>query len=436
MPFIRKPERRTINSCGEINRRNKVRRSLGINWISLFHDIDENIVQDALADSEVLLLSAGTTLLKPGETNQNVYVLLSGEIGVHLENNLSQHPGINISPGECIGELSVIDGKPVSALILARTDVRVLKLSQEVFWYRLMIVPGIARNLMTTLTERMRRSNELTLKAQREQLELIHIKKELDLARQLQSCMLPPQYPLFRERLDIQVCGFMEPASDVGGDLFDAFFVDEHLLFFCIGDVSGHGIAAAMFMARTIGLLHILAMNHKQPDQLLSKLNDRLCVGNDTHIFITLFCGFLDLRCGKLSYSNGGHCAPVLFTHGKAKQLAIPKGALIGAFSDIKYSSMEYILNLGDMLFCYTDGVTEAQNQQNEAFSEGRCLDIIEQTGSLSLPSLLETMRQEVVKFTNSEILDDDCTMLAIRYPVAISMGPQCINGIDRGRLD
>jgi sigma-B regulation protein RsbU (phosphoserine phosphatase) len=418
MPFRHRPERRTSDNSWDVERRNKERRKLGVCWLPLFSDVDESAINDALADCEVLLLPAGTSLLRPGETNHNVYIILSGEITAHLDSNLSPDMAIHISLGECIGELSVIDGKPVSALILALTDARVLKLSREVFWYKLMVVPGVARNLMITLTGRMRRTNELTLKAQREQLELIHIRKELDVARQLQISMLPPQHPLFTERRDIEVCGFMEPASDIGGDLFDAFFVDRHHLFFCIGDVSGHGIAAALFMARTIGLLHILAMSNLQPDKLLENLNDRLCVGNDTNIFVTMFCGFLNVENGKLLYSNGGHCAPILSVDGKATQLTIPKGALIGAFADMKYAFMEYSLNPGDTLFCYTDGVTEAQDRTGEEFSEDRCLKIVEQSGSLSLPTLLDTVRQEVVGFTGSDILDDDCTMLAIRRPV------------------
>jgi sigma-B regulation protein RsbU (phosphoserine phosphatase) len=417
LPFRRSSERRASEDSWDINRRNSDRRRLSIDWVPLFRDVDESAVNKALVDSEVLLLPAGTSLLRPGETNHNVYILLSGEIAAHLDSNLSPVAAITISAGECIGELSAIDGKPVSALILALTDARVLKLSRELFWYRLMIVPGIARNLMVTLTERMRRTNEQTLKAQREQLELIHLRKELDVAQQLQASMLPPQRPLFTERPDIEVCGFMEPASDVGGDLFDAFFIDEHHLFFCIGDVSGHGIAAALFMARTIGLLRILATSHTQPDKLLENLNDRLCIGNDTNIFVTLFCGLLNVESGKLLYSNGGHCAPILSIDGKTSQLAIPKGALIGAFAGISYSCMEYSLNPGDLLFCYTDGVTEAQNQTGEEFSENRCLKILHQADLLSLPALLDTVRQEVTRFTGLELLDDDCTMLAIRRP-------------------
>ena len=415
--FRRGPERRKPEHAPAGRQRGADQRKLGIGWIPLFRGADESAVGDVLADCEVLRFSSGTALLRPGQTNQNVYILLSGQATAHLDANLGQDTAIPIAAGECMGELSAIDGKPVSALVLALTDVRVLKLSREVFWYRLMVLPGVAGNLMITLAERMRRTNEVTLKVQRQQLELSHLRKELDVARQLQAGMLPLQRPMFPERDDIEVCSLMEPASIIGGDLFDGFFVDDRQLFFCIGDVSGHGIVAALFMARTIGLLRILAMNTLRPDKLLEILNERLCVGNDANIFVTLFCGFLDVESGKLRYSNGGHCAPMLAAGGKARPLAIPKGALIGAFPGLAYTSMEQQLAPGDILFCYTDGVTEAQNAMGDEFSESRCLDVLGRAGSLALSAVLDTVRGEVARFSGSGLLADDCTMLAVRRP-------------------
>lgn len=415
MRFKRGPERRASECTCDENRRQNNRRNSGIHWIPLFREADEREVSEALVDCEVILLPAGAPLLKLGETNHTVYILLAGKLDAYLNENSGQDDAIPICPGECIGELSAIDGKPATASILAFSDARVLKLSREIFWSRLMTLNGVASNLMLTLAQRMRRINEQALKSQRLQLELLHIKKELDIARQLQTSMLPLQRPLFPERQDIEVCGFMEPTSEVGGDLFDAFFTDENLLFFCIGDVSGHGIGAALFMARTISLMRVLAINIRQPDKLLETLNDRLCADNDANIFVTLFCGFLDVGSGKLVYSNGGHCAPVLSVDGETTLLAIPKGALLGAFPGRKYSAMEYHLNPDEVLFCYTDGVTEAQNPLGEEFSEVRCMQTLRRASTLSLPTLLDTLRGEVAGYTCSDILEDDCTMLVLR---------------------
>ncbi len=413
--FHRGTDRRRANTPTAEERRRGNRRDLAIRWITLFRDADPRELDAALTECEVLLLPAGTPLLRTGEANRNVFILLSGKLVAQLGKDANPDTAIEISPGECVGELSAIDGKPISAQVLADSDVRVLRLDREVFWNRLMLLRGVAENLMTTLTERMRRANVKALALQRERLELIHLKKELEVARQLQASMLPLQRPLFPWRSDIEVCGFMEPASKVGGDLFDAFFVDNRTLFICIGDVSGHGIAAALFMVRVIGLLRILAMESTQPEKILETLNDRLCIGNDTNLFVTLFCGFLDVQSGRFVYSNGGHCAPMVCTARTAALLPLPKGMLAGAASGRHYASMVYNLAVGETLFCYSDGVTEAENQSGAQFSEEGCLEWLRSNATDPLPTLLDALYAKVVSHTGSKLLADDCTMLAVR---------------------
>ena len=209
--FRRESDRRIANSSIAEERRRGARRDQGIQWINLFRDADPRDLDAALVDCEVLLLPAGTPLLRTGEANRNVFILLSGKLIAQLgdDPNPSPDTAIEILPGECVGELSAIDGKPISAQVLADSDVRVLRLDREVFWNRLMLLRGVAENLMTTLTERMRRANVKALAAQRERLELKHLKKELEVARQLQASMLPLQRPLF-------------PGATVGSDLADS----------------------------------------------------------------------------------------------------------------------------------------------------------------------------------------------------------------------
>ena len=211
----------------------------------------------------------------------------------------------------------------------------------------------------------------------------------------------------------------MEPASNVGGDLFDAFFLDDRHLFFCIGDVTGHGVAAALFMARTIGLMRIIAMSTPEPHHIVASLNDRLCAANDTNIFVTLFCGILDVASGRLRYSNAGHCAPVRRAGGRAQPLPTPRGPLIGVFPGIAYARMEVQLAPGELLFCYTDGVTEARNAAQEEYSDERCVRVVEAEGAGPLHDLLDAVRRDVAAFTGTALLEDDCTMLAVRRPAA-----------------
>jgi sigma-B regulation protein RsbU (phosphoserine phosphatase) len=413
--FQRGPDRRVAHHPPAQERRQGMRRGEAFQWITLFRDADPRELADALADCEVLLLSAGTPLLRPGEANRNVFILLSGQLAAQLGEEANPDTAIGIDPGECIGELSAIDGKPISALVFAVSDARVLKLDRDVFWNRLMQLHGVAANMMSTLAERMRSANQKALALQRERLELHHLKKELEVARQLQASMLPLQRPMFPGRTDVEVCGFMEPASRVGGDLFDVFFVDSRTLFVCIGDVSGHGIAAALFMVRVIGLLRALAMDTMQPAKILETLNDRLCIGNDTNLFVTLFCGFLDVQDGRFVYSNGGHCVPMVCSDRGARLLPLPRGMLVGAASGRRYSSLECELAVGETLFCYSDGVTEAQDPAGMQLSEEGCLEWLRRGTTTELPALLDSLYEKVVRHTGSKLLADDCTMLAVR---------------------
>jgi len=415
--FAHGPDRRNSQVPRDPERRKGERRRPDLAWIPLFKDADPAAVAASLGDCEVLALPPGGVLLRQGQTNDRVYIVLSGQIVAHLDADLNPLYAIPISLGACLGELSVIDRKPVSATVMAVAESRVLVLPNDIFWKRMMALPGVAINLMGTITERMRRTNEVALRTQREQLELTHLRKELDVARQLQASMLPLQRPLFPDRREIEVCGFMEPASNVGGDLFDAFFLDDRHLYFCIGDVSGHGVAAALFMARTIGLMRIIAMSTLEPHHIVSTLNDRLCAGNETNLFVTLFCGVLDVASGRLRYSNAGHCAPIRRAGGRAGMIETPRGPLIGVFPGVAYGCMELHLNPGELIFCYTDGVTEAKNPSEEEYSEERCARLVEAAGAEPLPDLLDIVRREVTTFTATPVLEDDCTMLAVRRP-------------------
>ena len=410
-------DRRRDERGGPAQRSGNDRRVRDIAWIPLFKDAPPQAVEALLQTCELLEVAANTPLLVPGQSNRSVYVALSGTVVAHLGDQPRPQAPVTIPHGQCIGELSAIDGKPVSTLVIAMTNARVIRIPQEVFWGDLMTLNGVAENFRIILSDRVRKSKEQALLAQRGQLEIEHLTKELQIARQLQISMVPLQRPLFGHRNDLDICGFMEPAFAVGGDFFDAFFVREHHLFFCIADVSGHGIASALFMARAMGLIRVLAMGTMEPHTLLSELNARLCDGNDANIFVTMFCGIVDIPNRRLRYSNGGHCAPMLLHPGGSRMLPIPKGALVGAFPGCKYSSMETRLGHDETLFCYTDGVTEAHNIRDEEFTEERCLQLLGSVGPMASGDLLDHVRAQVSDFTETDILEDDCTMLALRLP-------------------
>ena len=393
--------------------------------IAIFRGIDPRAVGDVLKDCPVRELPAGTILMEPGQHNETVHFLLSGQLAAHLDDPDSPDRGIPILEGESVGELSIIDGKPVSAYIVAVTDARVLDVPGEVFWSRLAPIPGVMRNLISALTVRMRRSNEAILEAQRRALDLEHIRRELTVARQLQASMVPDPGRLFPQRADVEVAGMMTPASEVGGDFFDAFFVDDRTLFFCVGDVSGHGIPAALFMARTMGLIRVAATGMRSPERILERLNEQLCAGNDANIFVTLFCGFLDVASGKLVYANAGHCAPIVARAGHASALPLPKGPLAGVIAGARYLARECDLDRGATLVCFTDGVPEAYSAAGAEFSAERLRDVAALHSAEPVEALLGAIQSELATFLGERAPEDDCTLLAVRRPAGLPDRPQ-----------
>ena len=383
--------------------------------IALFRGVDASVVLDAIDSCETRVLPAGAVLLHAGQANDTLYVLLSGQLAAYLDSARLPDAAISFRLGDSVGEMSAIDGRPVSAYVVALTEARVLVLPGPLFWSRLATLPGVTRNLLAALAERMRRGNDAMLKAQRTQLELEHVRKELQIARQLQASMIPGRGRLFPERRDVEIAGVMNPASEVGGDFFDVFFVDDRHLFLCVGDVSGHGIPAALFMARTIGLLRIAAMSTREPDRLLERINEQLCSGNDANIFVTLFCAFLDAASGQLAYANAGHCAPIVVQAGRASSLPVRKGAMVGVMPGLRYAASETALEEGVTLVCYTDGVIEAESADGREFSPARLLSVAGDHCEQSAEQLLAAVQRELGLFLDGAAAADDCTLLAVR---------------------
>ena len=390
------------------------RRRAGLGWATLFSGADDAAVLDAIDDQEILVLEPGEVLLRPGEANDAIYLVLSGRLGVRI-GEVDADRVIPVLPGECLGELSAIDNKPVSALVTVTETARVLRIAQDVFWNRLMVVPGVARNLLTVLAQRMRRNTQAMLETQRRQLELDFLNKELEVARDLQLGMLPLHRPLFPERGEIEIAGMMEPSWTIGGDLFDAFFVDPERLFFCIGDVSGHGIPAAMFMARVVSLMRLAAFGAESPGALLTLINNQLCAGNHANMFVTVFCGFLDVATGHVAYSNGGHLAPLVRVRDRLDFLALPRGPALGVLYGFAYGEGQCWLGVDDFLFCFTDGVTEAQSAAGEDYSEQRLHRRVEARAAVPLDALIADIRDEIRVYTGAGQLADDLTLLALR---------------------
>jgi phosphoserine phosphatase RsbU/P len=252
------------------------------------------------------------------------------------------------------------------------------------------------------------------------------MESELRIATEIQTSMLPRIFPPFPERKELSVYATMKAAKEIGGDFFDFFFVDKNKLCLLIGDICGKGVPAALFMAISKTLLKTEAQRGLTPDRILSRVNDILYPDNDNSMFFTAFCAILDVTTGEMQYANGGHNPPLLSRKGGAFEfIPMPKGFVIGAMPEVKLESRTMKLDPGDVIFMYTDGVTEATDNSNELFSESRLKQGLAALGSQNVNEIIRVMSGEIECFTRGAVQSDDITMVVLKYlgPPDITQG-------------
>ena len=255
-----------------------------------------------------------------------------------------------------------------------------------------------ARNLMQL--------NEMRVNEQR-------MESELSVAREMQQSMLPDILsPELSVNVDVK--GLLVPARYVGGDLYD-YFVHDGNLYFCVGDVSGKGVPAALLMVEARQLFRIMSTHGPHPDRIMHDINVSASDNNKDLMFMTMFLGVMDLSTGKVRYCNAGHNPPMVVRGGHAEYLDTPPCLLIGIDANAEYEAHELTLADGDMLFLYTDGLTEAENVHKELLGEKRALEAAEGFKGKA-DDLIERMRQTTTDFVGNAEQSDDLTMLAIRY--------------------
>jgi sigma-B regulation protein RsbU (phosphoserine phosphatase) len=389
-----------------------------LSHLGLFDGVPAELVEPMLARCPVRELAPGEILLRAGDPNDGIHLLLTGELRVYL-GALDTQQFIAISVGACIGELSIIDGKPISAHVVGGERCRILKIQEETFWNEIITVPGVARNLLRTLSERMRANNDIILSRIRDRLQLDALHHELRIASRIQSSMLPSRFPLFGDRAEIDLHASMEPATDVGGDFYDAFLTGPERLFVMIGDVSGKGVPAALFMAKCMTHLRMEALKGGAPHEILRAVNDTLCESNESEMFVTVFCGVLDLASGVFGFSVGGHNPPLL-RRGEAGRFEYfdlePKGILLGLVERRAYAPRALTLAPGDWLVLYTDGVTEALDETLALYGEARLQSLLSRERHASARALIDTVTADVAAFAGAAPRADDITLLALRY--------------------
>lgn len=244
------------------------------------------------------------------------------------------------------------------------------------------------------------------------------MEKELEIAKGIQMSMIPKIFPPFPERSDIDIFASIVPAKEVGGDLYD-FYIRDGRLYFCIGDVSGKGVPASLVMAVTRSLFRTVSGHEKSPAKIVTSMNDSMSDMNESSMFVTFFCGTLDLETGHLRYCNAGHNAPEMLRRGSGcEALPVEANLPLGIMSRMPFKEQETDLVCGDSIFLYTDGVTEAENPAHEQFGHSRMTEALAVPGDSR--SRLTALSGAVEAFVDGALPSDDITMLYISYQNAV----------------
>ncbi|ADL32994.1 HAMP/SpoIIE domain-containing protein [Butyrivibrio proteoclasticus B316] len=240
---------------------------------------------------------------------------------------------------------------------------------------------------------------------------------ELNVATKIQADMLPKIFPKFSDKKEYDVFASMNPAKEVGGDFYDVFEIDDSHLGLVVADVSGKGVPAALFMVIAKTLIKNRALLGGSPSEVLEYANNQLCEGNEAGYFVTVWFAILNIKTGKGVAANAGHEHPAIRRAGGEFELSIYKHSMaVATLEGLKFKEHEFELGHGDVLFCYTDGVTEATDANNELFGNDRLIEALNNAPDENMGSLCEGVKKSIDDFVGEAPQFDDITMLGIRF--------------------
>lgn len=421
--YKRGPDRRghtgeNVNGINKPERRDGIdrRRHGYISQLDLCRGLDYEALEPVFENCPVINLAAGETLIEQGQSNHHLYFVLRGRLDVRLKSIDTPVADI-IKVGECTGEMSIIDGQPTSANVTAGMPTIVMAVHEDIFWSQVAASRAAMRNLSRILTVRMRRRNDVILHALQQEMRLKQLETELAAAYEIQIGMLPANPIILSNSRSLDICGRAAVAKTVGGDFYDAFRLDENQVCLAIGDVSGKGMPAALFMVQAVTLLRVEM--HKNADlvTVMSGINSGLCETKISHMFISLIVVLLDTSTGMLTYVNAGH-PPFLVARSNASYIPIeePSGTVAGAFEDTIYEAGEFILAPGDRILFYTDGITEARGPKRSLYGTKRLSALLNASHTVDATGCVDALFDDVLNFMAGTPQSDDITILAVTF--------------------
>ncbi|MGA8613489.1 MAG: SpoIIE family protein phosphatase [Xanthobacteraceae bacterium] len=409
-------------------------------------------IANLIQTGEIIKLRPGDILIRQGDSSDCAYLVLEGELEIRVDTTYGEVPLARVSAGALIGEIGVFAQLPRTATIRAESAARVLRLDRTHLLGASDTDPELSRSIIGRLggqianfnnaiglytnavsalerddfdlsildelrkpvpelvdfAQSFRRMAEQIVRQRRQQAEMAS-------AAAIQRAMLPSGLPtsLIEGRFDIHIQ--IKPAREVGGDFYDIIPLDENRIAITVGDVCGKGIPAALFMAVTQTVMRVVVRSGEELGAKIAAANERLVAGNEQMMFATMFCGVLDVRSGTLTYCNCGHNPPLVVRRAGGPYERLPAGnPPLGIMDTLVCVPKSIELAPGDLLFLYTDGVTEAEDPQAAQFGMERLQKAISEVAECSASKLVENVMARVAEFAKGAPQSDDIICAAV----------------------
>jgi phosphoserine phosphatase RsbU/P len=424
----------------------------------LLGQMSEHALKSLMTCSVLVEIGADEHLVRQGASSDAAYLLVDGEVDVLIENSYGSVHLNRLSAGAVVGEIGVFTDLPRNASVVARGPIRALRFTREDLLMAGTESPRFFCSIMSKLGQHISTynhalgffTNALTAIEQRDfnlrllddlmypMPELINFSqtfrriaeqiiwrqahnKEMDSAAAIQRAFLPDALLMSGHASHLEIFADMKPAKEVGGDLYDFFFIDRDKLAITIGDVCGKGVPASLFMAVTQSVIRLALRQGGEFSEQINVANDLLVSYNKETIFVTLFCAVIDLTKGDMIYCNCGHNAPLLMRKSqdvfeRLKATGIP----MGLDSGVNYLAREISLAPDDCLVLFTDGITEAMNIQNEQYGEVRLEQTVRKWRELPPSKLVNLIIDAAREFAGEAPQSDDMTCLSVVYRSAV----------------
>ncbi len=403
-----------------------------LSGVPLFASLEPSDI-DYLADSLTPEhIDAGVVLFREGEQEGHACVLLEGEVEIIKSLGTNDERLLAVrGPGTAIGEMSLFsEDARRTASCRAKTPIQILPIRREHLDTLLRRKPSLAYEMVRTLSRRLEETENLTIAdlrqknrelqqaydelaaAQAELVEKERLERELEVARDIQLSLLPNELPQ-RDRLDIGLR--FVPMRAVGGDFYDFVEGQEDSIGIAVGDVAGHGVPAALFMALTVTLLRAEARRSREPGEILRAVNRQLLDSTDSGMFVTLLYGVIDTKVGEFRYARAGHPLPVVFdSQRRPVEVALGVGQPLGTFDDLAIDEGTIPLAGGSLLVMYTDGVTEAVDERGKQFDEGPLAAALDHSREQPPQQVCDALWEALQSHAADQTQEDDITLLAI----------------------